>query len=145
MPLFSWFCNFLDSRAEIVKFFRWYFGRNDDTKRTFWNQLAFSYQWLFEGEGYDSIPVKVLLGQGGRGCICPPPASSKGPEQCCRLEWRRICLHNNNNQQGFFSQLLTYRGTMGWNNSYFYTPRFSRNISEILQRIWLILTLIVFG
>ena len=23
------------SRAEIVKFFRWYFGRNDDTKRTF--------------------------------------------------------------------------------------------------------------
>ena len=22
-------------RAELVKFFRWYFGRNDDTKRTF--------------------------------------------------------------------------------------------------------------
>ena len=25
----------LGARAEIVKFFRWYFGRNDDTKRTF--------------------------------------------------------------------------------------------------------------
>ena len=35
MPLFCWFHHFLDSRAEIVKFFRWYFGRNDDTKRHF--------------------------------------------------------------------------------------------------------------
>ena len=42
MPLFCWFHHFLDSRAEIVKFFRWYFGRNDDTKRTFWNWLTFT-------------------------------------------------------------------------------------------------------
>ena len=27
--------HFLDSRAEIVKFFRWYFGPNDDTKGHF--------------------------------------------------------------------------------------------------------------
>ena len=32
-----WFHHFSNSRAEIVNFFRWYFGRNDDTKRTFWN------------------------------------------------------------------------------------------------------------
>ena len=25
----------LGARAEIVKFFRWYFGRNDDTQKTF--------------------------------------------------------------------------------------------------------------
>ena len=41
MPLFCWFDHFSNSRAEIVKFFCWYFGRNDDTKRTFWNQLTF--------------------------------------------------------------------------------------------------------
>ena len=27
----------LGARAEIVKFFRWYFGQNDDTQKTFWN------------------------------------------------------------------------------------------------------------
>ena len=41
MPLFCWFDHFSNSRAEIVKFFRWYFGQNDDTKRTFWNKLTF--------------------------------------------------------------------------------------------------------
>ena len=28
-------CHNLEARAEIVKFFRWYFGRNDDTQKTF--------------------------------------------------------------------------------------------------------------
>ena len=41
MALFCWFAHFSNSRAEIVKFFRWYFGRNDGTKRTFWNKLTF--------------------------------------------------------------------------------------------------------
>ena len=41
VSLFCWFHHFLDSRAEFVKFFRWYFGPNDDTKRTFWNWLTF--------------------------------------------------------------------------------------------------------
>ena len=35
MPLFCWFCQFLDSRVEFVKFFPWYFGPNDDIKRHF--------------------------------------------------------------------------------------------------------------
>ena len=30
-----WFDHFTDSRAEIFKFFCWYFGPNDNTKRTF--------------------------------------------------------------------------------------------------------------
>ena len=32
-----WFDQFSHSRVEFVKFFRWYFGPNDDSKRTFWN------------------------------------------------------------------------------------------------------------
>ena len=39
-----WFYHFLNTRAEFVKFFRWYFGPNDDTKRTFWNELT-SKDW----------------------------------------------------------------------------------------------------
>ena len=35
MPLSYDLTPFQISRAEIVKFFRWYFGRNNDTKRTF--------------------------------------------------------------------------------------------------------------
>ena len=35
VPLFCRFDHFSDSRAEIVKFFRWYFGRNDETQKTF--------------------------------------------------------------------------------------------------------------
>jgi hypothetical protein len=33
---------FSGSRAEIFKNFCWYFGPNDDTKRTFWNKLTFN-------------------------------------------------------------------------------------------------------
>ena len=32
------------ARTEIFKKFRWYFGQNDDTKRTFWNKLDFSHE-----------------------------------------------------------------------------------------------------
>ena len=35
VPLFCWFYHFLESRAEICQIFGWYFGPNDDTKRTF--------------------------------------------------------------------------------------------------------------
>ena len=107
-----------------------------------WGWGSISYQWIFEGEGYASFLVKVLLGREWVDGLLylpshPTPTQFRRPwTECCRLEWRRICLHNNNNQQGFFSQLLTYRGTMGWKNSYFYTPRCTWNISEILQRIW---------
>ena len=41
---FFWFDLFLGARAEILKKFRWYFGQNDDTKRTFWNKLDFSHE-----------------------------------------------------------------------------------------------------
>ena len=40
--LILWFDQFSNSRAGFVKFFRWCFGPNHDTKRTFWNQLTFS-------------------------------------------------------------------------------------------------------
>ena len=42
MPLSYDLAPFQISRAEIVKFFRWYFGWNNDTKRTFRNKLTFS-------------------------------------------------------------------------------------------------------
>ena len=32
----------LEARAEILKNFRWFFGRNDETKRTFQNLLTFT-------------------------------------------------------------------------------------------------------
>ena len=34
--------NFLEARAEILKNLRWFFGRPEDTKKTFQNQLTFS-------------------------------------------------------------------------------------------------------
>ena len=36
---------YLEARAEILEKFCWYFGPNDDTKRTLWNQLTFSASW----------------------------------------------------------------------------------------------------
>ena len=41
MPLFFRFDLFLEARAEILEKIRWFFGRFEDTKRTFWNQLTF--------------------------------------------------------------------------------------------------------
>ena len=41
-----WFDHFSNSRAEFVKFFRWYFGPKDDTKMTFWNYLTFTMSYL---------------------------------------------------------------------------------------------------
>ena len=37
-----WFDHCSNSRAQICQTFRWYFGPDDDTKRTFWNKLTFS-------------------------------------------------------------------------------------------------------
>ena len=34
---FFWFNLFLEARAEILKKFSWYFGQNDDSKRTLRN------------------------------------------------------------------------------------------------------------
>ena len=42
--LFFWFDLFLEARAEILKTIRWFFGRNDVTKKTFWNKLTFRQQ-----------------------------------------------------------------------------------------------------
>ena len=36
----------LTTRAEIVKFFRCYFGPNDFFQKAFWNQLIFSREWI---------------------------------------------------------------------------------------------------
>ena len=43
MPLFFWSNLFLEARAEILKKFRWFFGPNDDIKKSFWNWLTFKY------------------------------------------------------------------------------------------------------
>ena len=42
VPLFFWFDIFLEARAEILEKICWFFGRFEETKRTFWNQLTFS-------------------------------------------------------------------------------------------------------
>ena len=37
-----WFNLFLEAKAEILKnIFCWFFGWNDDTQKTFWNELTF--------------------------------------------------------------------------------------------------------
>ena len=50
----------LETRADILKKFRFYFGRNDDTKRTFLNQLTFTLFCVFLNS--KNIFWVVLLG-----------------------------------------------------------------------------------
>ena len=35
VPLFFWFDLFLEARAEILEKIHWFFGPNDDTKKSF--------------------------------------------------------------------------------------------------------------
>ena len=60
--LILWFDHFSDSRAEIFKFFRWYFGPNNDTKRTFWNKLTWN-KLLFslENSGFHKIVLIFFI------------------------------------------------------------------------------------
>ena len=39
---------FLEARAEILTKIRWFFGRFESTKGTFWNQLTFTKDIRFE-------------------------------------------------------------------------------------------------
>ena len=49
------------SRAESVNFFRWYFGSNDDTKRTFWNWLTFN--------SYHAMPDSNSISNSASSCV----------------------------------------------------------------------------
>ena len=51
MPLFFLFDPFLGARAEIL----WFFGRNDGTKKTFWNKLTFSCIFRQNSENFWNI------------------------------------------------------------------------------------------
>ena len=50
MPLFFWFDLFLEARAEILNKIRWFFGRNDGTKRHFEKNWPLSLPQFIDGE-----------------------------------------------------------------------------------------------
>ena len=65
--LMIWPLHFSDPRVGIFKFFCWYFGPNDDTKRTFWNKLTFSkVVSIICPSGWD-------LSKSGRAMVSPAP------------------------------------------------------------------------
>ena len=55
MPLFFWFDLSLEARAEILKIFRSYFGRNDDLINLFWDLLTFSRPCLLQHKIIDEV------------------------------------------------------------------------------------------
>ena len=67
VPLFFWSDLFLEGRAEILKKFRSFFGRNDDVINSFWNLLTFMYVRI-------KCSVKVL---------CPYSKANGSTTACC--------------------------------------------------------------